>query len=197
MSIENDKMRLDLLQDFGETATFTDTSAGSTSSITVILTNDYLAADPGGSVEVESSSPVAIARTIDVPNVAQGDTLLISSTTYTIREVEPDNQGMTTESLSDTIQDLGGSARLVSRSLSVRVEGYARATSNLDDTLDTISAEVETAVANSTSIDALLTDLELSSTEVSFTEGDREIGVITMDFGVIYTVASNDPQTAK
>jgi ABC-type transporter Mla subunit MlaD len=99
--------------------------------------------------------------------------------------------------LSDTIQDLGGSARLVSRSLSVRVEGYARATSNLDDTLDTISAEVETAVANSTSIDALLTDLELSSTEVSFTEGDREIGVITMDFGVIYTVASNDPQTAK
>ena len=103
----------------------------------------------------------------------------------------------TTESLSDTIQDLGGSARLVSRSLSVRVEGYARATSNLDDTLDTISAEVETAVANSTSIDELLTDLELSSTEVSFTEGDREIGVITMDFGVIYTVASNDPQTAK
>jgi hypothetical protein len=100
MSIENDKMRLDLLQDFGETATFTDTSAGSTSSITVILTNDYLAADPGGSVEVESSSPVAIARTIDVPNVAQGDTLLISSTTYTIREVEPDNQGMTTVRLS-------------------------------------------------------------------------------------------------
>tara|TARA_R100000963_G_scaffold34982_1_gene30629 strand:+ start:7205 stop:7654 length:450 start_codon:yes stop_codon:yes gene_type:complete len=103
----------------------------------------------------------------------------------------------TTETLSDSIQDLGGSSRLVSRSLSVRVEGYARATSNLDDTLDTISAEVETAVANSTSIDALLTDLELSSTDVSFTEGDREIGVITMDFGVIYTIAMNDPETAK
>jgi len=93
-------MRLDLLQDFGETATFTDTSAGSTSSITVILTNDYLAADPGGSVEVESSSPVAIARTSDLPSVVQGDTLLISSTTYTIKEVEPDNQGMTTVRLS-------------------------------------------------------------------------------------------------
>ena len=100
MAIENDAMRLDLLQDFGETATFTDTSAGSTSSITVILTNDYLAADPGGSVEVESSSPVAIARTSDLPSVAQGDTLLISSTTYTIKEVEPDNQGMTTVRLS-------------------------------------------------------------------------------------------------
>ena len=85
----------------------------------------------------------------------------------------------------------------MTRSLSVRVEGYARASSNLDDTLDTISAEVETAVADSTSIDALLTDLELSSTDVSFTDGDREIGVITLDFGVIYTTAFNDPETAK
>ena len=93
-------MRLDLLQDFGETATFTDTSSGSSTSVTVILTRDYLAADPGGSVEVESNSPVAIARTTDLPSVAQGDTLQISSTTYTIREVEPDNQGMTTVRLS-------------------------------------------------------------------------------------------------
>ena len=100
MAIETDAMRLDLLQDFGETATFTDTSAGSTSSITVILTNDYLAADPGGTVEIESSSPLAIARTSDLPSVVQGDTLLISSTTYTIKEVEPDNQGMTTVRLS-------------------------------------------------------------------------------------------------
>ena len=93
-------MRLDLLQDFGETATFTDTSSGSSTSITVILTRDYLAADPGGSVEVESNSPVAIARTTDLSSVTQGDTLQISSTTYTIREVEPDNQGMTTVRLS-------------------------------------------------------------------------------------------------
>ena len=57
MGIESDAMRLDLLQDFGETATFTDTSAGSSSSITVILTRDYLAADPGGSVEVEKQFP--------------------------------------------------------------------------------------------------------------------------------------------
>ena len=103
----------------------------------------------------------------------------------------------TSETVSDQVEDLGGASRLVTRSLSVRVEGYARASSNLDDTLDTISAEVETAVADSTSIDALLTDLELSSTDVSFTEGDREIGVITLDFGVIYTTAFNDPETAK
>mgnify|MGYP005828137809 FL=1 len=103
----------------------------------------------------------------------------------------------TSETVSDQVEDLGGASRLVTRSLSVRVEGYARASSNLDDTLDTISAEVETAVADSTSIDALLTDLELSSTDVSFSEGDQEIGVITLDFGVIYTTAFNDPETVK
>ena len=103
----------------------------------------------------------------------------------------------TSESISDVVGEIGGAARLVSRALSVRVEGYARAASNLDDTLDTISAEVETAVANSSTIDGLITDMELSSTDVSFTEGDREIGVITLDFAVVYTTAFNDPQTAK
>ena len=103
----------------------------------------------------------------------------------------------TSESISDVVGEIGGAARLVSRALSVRVEGYARAALNLDDTLDTISAEVETAVANSSTIDGLITDMELSSTDVSFTEGDREIGVITLDFAVVYTTAFNDPQTAK
>ena len=103
----------------------------------------------------------------------------------------------TSESISDVVGEIGGAARLVSRALSVRVEGYARAASNLDDTLDTISAEVETAVANSSTIDGLITDMELSSTDVSFTEGDREIGVITLDFAVVYTTTFNDPQTAK
>jgi len=103
----------------------------------------------------------------------------------------------TSESISDVVGEIGGAARLVSRALSVRVEGYARAASNLDDTLDTISAEVETAVANSSTIDGLITDMELSSTDVSFTEGDREVGVITLDFAVVYTTTFNDPQTAK
>ena len=103
----------------------------------------------------------------------------------------------TSESISDVVGEIGGAARLVSRALSVRVEGYARAASNLDDTLDTISAEVETAVANSSTIDGLITDMELSSTDVSFTRGRPRNRVITLDFAVVYTTAFNDPQTAK
>ena len=40
-----------------------------------------------------------------------------------------------------------GTDRLMSRDLSVVVEGYAKAASNFDDTIDTISKEVEIAIA--------------------------------------------------
>ena len=43
-----------------------------------------------GEVGVESSAPSALARTSDVSNIAQGDTLLISGTTYTVVEVRLD-----------------------------------------------------------------------------------------------------------
>ena len=94
MAVETDAMRLDLLQDFGISSTFTATSEATSSTVTVILTNEFFAADPGGSVVVQSSEPIAVGRSIDLPSIAQGDTLAISGTTYTIVEVEPDNEGM-------------------------------------------------------------------------------------------------------
>lgn len=99
MAIEDDSLRLDLLQDFGSSATYTDTSAGSSSSITVILTREYVGVDPDATVQVESSEPVAIMRTSDVSDIAQGDTLAIGSDTFTVTSVEPDNEGMTTARL--------------------------------------------------------------------------------------------------
>ena len=48
-----------------------------------------------GEVGVESSAPSALARTSDVSNIAQGDTLLISGTTYTVVEVRLDGGWMT------------------------------------------------------------------------------------------------------
>tara|TARA_R100000781_G_scaffold92560_1_gene57402 strand:+ start:1048 stop:1356 length:309 start_codon:yes stop_codon:yes gene_type:complete len=96
MAVEDDEMRLELLQDFGiSDATFTDTSAGSSSTITALLKNEYSLEDVGGEVGVETSTPVAIVRSSDVNNVAQGDTIAISGTTYTIVEVQPDGEGMT------------------------------------------------------------------------------------------------------
>ena len=86
-------MRLQFLKDFGVTdATFTDTSAGTTATITALLRNEYLEVEVEGEVGVESSEFFALARTSDVPNIAQGDTILISGTTYTVVEVQLDRE---------------------------------------------------------------------------------------------------------
>ena len=96
MAVEDDAMRLEFLQDFGVSdATFTDVSAGSSSSITALLQTDYLLEETGGEVGVETSTPIITARSSDIPNVSQGDTIAISGTTYTIVEVRPDGEGMT------------------------------------------------------------------------------------------------------
>ena len=96
MNVETDDMRLQFLKDFGFTdATFSDTSAGTTAKITALLRNEYLEVEVEGEVGVDRSAPSALARTSDVPNIAQGDTLLISETTYTVVEVQLDGEGMT------------------------------------------------------------------------------------------------------
>ena len=95
MAVEDDAMRLEFLQDWGDTsASFGDTSAGSTATITALLKREYFA-ETAGDVTVESSQPVAIVRSSDVTNVAHDDTIAISGTTYTVVEVLSDNEGMT------------------------------------------------------------------------------------------------------
>ena len=101
-----------------------------------------------------------------------------------------------TESSDDS--EIGGATRLIQRSLTMRIEGYADDTTNLDDKLDTISSECETAIANSSTIDALLTDLRLTSTEVRFEgEASSGAGIVILEYAVIYITAFNAPEVAK
>ena len=94
MAVEDDAMRLELLEDWGVSSTFTDTSASSASTITAMLKREYFE-ESAGETTVQSSQPVAVVRTSDVSNVAHGATLAISGTTYSIVEVSPDNEGLT------------------------------------------------------------------------------------------------------
>ena len=95
MAVEDDAMRLEFLADWGDSsASFTDVSAGSSSTITALLSRAYFAENVGDQT-LESSQPVALVRSSDVSGVVQGDTLAISGTTYTIVEVMPDNESMT------------------------------------------------------------------------------------------------------
>ena len=94
MSVETAADRNALLKDYGTTVTKADTST-----FTAIFDNDFLAVDLDES-EVESTEPTLLARTSDVSGLAHGDSLTISSTSYTVRGIQPDGTGMTQIMLS-------------------------------------------------------------------------------------------------
>ena len=88
-------MKLQFLKDFGVTdCIYTDTSAGTTATITAILRKEYVEVEVEGEVGVESNVPFVFVRTSDVTNIQQGDMLWISVTIYTFVVVIPDGEGM-------------------------------------------------------------------------------------------------------
>ncbi len=96
MTVKTDDIRLQFLKDFGVIdCTFTDTSAGTTATITALLRKEYLEVKVEGVVGVQNNAQFAFVRTSDVPSIQQGDTLVISGATYTVVEVIPDGEGMT------------------------------------------------------------------------------------------------------
>ena len=94
MAVETADDRTALLADFGVTATYTP-SGGQASTVTVIVDTDFQEADAGGSITFAIEIPRALGKTADFANAAEGDTLVISGTTYVILVVMPDGQGMT------------------------------------------------------------------------------------------------------
>jgi len=90
-----------------------------------------------------------------------------------------------------------GTDRVMSRELSVVVEGYAKATSDFDDTIDTISKEVEEAIAADRTLDGLAKDCYLESTEIEYTgEGEKPLGYVSLTFITNYYVQETNPDIA-
>jgi len=90
-----------------------------------------------------------------------------------------------------------GADRVMSRELSVVVEGYAKATSNFDDTIDTISKEVEEAIAADRTLGGLAKDTYLESTQIDFNaEGEKPLGFVSLTFISNYYVKEKNPDVA-
>lgn len=90
-----------------------------------------------------------------------------------------------------------GTNRLSSRNLSVIVEIYAKTTTNFDDTIDTISKEVEVAIAADTTLNGLTKDIYLESTEIEYNgEGEQPVGYATLTFLTNYYVQEQNPDVA-
>lgn len=74
-------------------ATYT-VQGGTGTTINGIFDNEYYE-DPSGEVGLESSQPQFTCKTTDVSSASNGDTLVVSSTTYTVRSVQDDGTGIT------------------------------------------------------------------------------------------------------
>jgi hypothetical protein len=82
-----------MINSIGLSATYTPVS-GSPASITVLFDNDYKAIDLASGV-VASLGPVAFCKSADLTGTVKGGSLVVSSVTYTITNIEPDGTGMT------------------------------------------------------------------------------------------------------
>lgn len=83
------------------------------------------------------------------------------------------------------------------RSLLLVIEGYVAATSAIDDTLDTISAEVETALFADQFLNGLAHGIDLVGSDKELTDGAEQlVGIITMIYRVYYLTYEGAPETA-
>lgn len=95
-----------------------------------------------------------------------------------------------------------GYPRMINRKLVLRVLGIAKQNASLDDTLDDIAEEVETALASDRTFGGLVTDNQLMATEMNLQTindeeiSDKPIGIIAMDWTVLYRTLETTPGTA-
>ena len=103
-----------------------------------------------------------------------------------------------TNSETSEESEVGGASRLLMRLLEVKIDGYSKKTSGLDDELDTICTEVEVAIMDDSTVQNLVANLFISETSISFAhEGDRPIGCASMSWNCVYYTEANNPQTSK
>ena len=94
-------------------------------------------------------------------------------------------------------EELGKVEHIQYRNLTLTVEGYGKLTSGLDDQLDTIASEVETALLADQFFSGLLQGLDLVSIETEITEeAEQPIGVVRLTFNAHYLTTEGTPGTA-
>lgn len=79
------------------------------------------------------------------------------------------------------------------RTLEVVVESYVMANSNIDDSLDAISLEVEEAIYSHQTLSGLAKGIDITSFEADYSgEGEKIVGVGRLTLSVYYTTKEND-----
>lgn len=84
---------------------------------------------------------------------------------------------------------------LLDRHLTLSIRAVAKVSANLDDTLDTMASEVETALGTSV-LGGLVKTLQLSGIVIDMEQGDKPVGIATLKYVANYMTAANAPATA-
>lgn len=91
---------------------------------------------------------------------------------------------------------LDGINEVQARTLDIIVRGYAKATANVDDTLDAIALEVETAMHTAGNLSGLIkNEAYLEEIQVDFDELEKPVGVVMLRFKAIYFTQAGAPGT--
>jgi hypothetical protein len=90
-----------------------------------------------------------------------------------------------------------GLPRTQIRQLEVLVEAYVKGTSSIDDTLDTVSVEIEEALYTDLTRGGYAKDTQVTSFEVDYDgDGEQSIGVARFTILVTYATLENDIEAA-
>jgi hypothetical protein len=90
-----------------------------------------------------------------------------------------------------------GTPRLLSRTLNITIQGVAAETSDVDDKLDLIAKEIETALSADRDINSLAQDSFLTSTEIEINaDGAKTVGTLRLNYQIDYRVYDNAPDVA-
>lgn len=83
----------------------------------------------------------------------------------------------------------------IERNLEIMVEGFAKATANIDEALDVIAKEVEVALATDLTRGGHAKETFLTNTEYELENiGNQQLGVIKLTFNVHYITTKINPE---
>ena len=94
----------------------------------------------------------------------------------------------------DTLDEEKSQATKHFHDLALRVEARAKAKASVEDTIDTICAEIEAAIYADTTLNGKVFDVFVSDTQIEYSvEQDQPIALANLTLNAVYRVAPSAP----
>lgn len=101
-----------------------------------------------------------------------------------------------TGSEASGLQTMG--TRTLARDISLNVDAYVRVTDTFDDDIDALCVQIEETIAADYSLNGLVKDTVLTSTEIDFDgEAEKPVGVARLTYTIRYVTTIGDVETAR